>query len=137
LQRFRSAITRFSEGIASAQWEPDFRADLDETFQHEIRPLILGLEDEIRSNGYLRTLVAKFTSDPKKFAAYSAPAGLSLLAAGHGWLSPLIVAVAAGVPVALGATDAWMDVIRKGEAIKNNQMFFYYETRRRLEDTNT
>jgi hypothetical protein len=41
------------------------------------------------------------------------------------------------VPVALGATDAWMDVIRKGEAIKNNQMFFYYETRRRLEDTNT
>lgn len=105
-------------------------------FQKEIRPLIIALEDEIRANSYLRALVTKFASDPKKFATYTLPSGLSLLAAGHGLLSPLVAAVAVGVPVALGAIDTLMEVAHKREAIETNQMFFYYETRRMLGDPN-
>ena len=82
LLRFRAAITDMSEGILPAVWEPDFINEVDDVFQPKIRPLVLDLEEEIRSNSYMRALVSKFASDPAKLAAVGVPPALSLLAAG-------------------------------------------------------
>jgi len=137
LVRFRSAIIRLAEGITPAPWDDEFSSDLEQVIQRDIRPVIADLEDAIQANSYMRALMTRVVSDPKKFfspTAFAAPAGLSLVATGHAGLLQLLAAVAGFAPAAINALDVHYEVKRKREEIERNQMFFYYGARRSLAD---
>jgi hypothetical protein len=135
LVRFRSAIIRLTEGISSVPWDSDFPNDVDQLFHREIHPLIVDIEAAIRANSYMRALTSRVASDPKRFFSpmgFAVPAGLSIVATGHAGLFQLLAAIVGLAPAGVNALDIRSEIARKREEIERNQMFFYYDTKRRL-----
>ncbi|RZA16432.1 MAG: hypothetical protein EOP10_24585, partial [Proteobacteria bacterium] len=53
LVRFRQAMMKYSSEMEANPWSADFQLEADRVFHSEIEPIVLSLEEEIRSNNYL------------------------------------------------------------------------------------
>jgi hypothetical protein len=135
LTRFRAAIINFSDSIKNAAWDDDFPSDADTVFQRDIEPAILDIESAVQSNSYFQELVRKTISIP----SVASGAVLGVLMSHFSDLPNLVSqSVAGGVgaagTVAVAAWKAYDDWKQKNKDVENNQLFFYYETKRRLSE---
>jgi hypothetical protein len=64
LTRFRGAVIKFSDQIRSASWDQDFTSDAETVFHKEVKPSVLEIEEAIKSNRYLDSLLRKFVDKP-------------------------------------------------------------------------
>jgi hypothetical protein len=130
LVRFRRAMIQFSEKIKTASWDKDFPMEAEQVFYREVEPAVLDIEDAIRSNSYLATLVRKIADKPLLVPGGSA---LALVVSQLSFL-PDIAALCLGIGTA--ASPVVYDVRRewrqKQQAIEQNSLFFYYGARERL-----
>ena len=138
LVRFRASIVSISADIEAAPWTRDFWHDVEQVFRKQVEPALLDIEEAIRSNGYLRALVSRF-ADAEKIASASAkfaalPSALSIFYADHKAFLLAISAIAGLTPVALNAFETLYQVRQKRDEVTKNQLFFYYEAKRKLQD---
>lgn len=138
LQQFRSAMIRFSTQIESASWDKDFAQDADQVFRSEVAPAVLALEDEEKSNSFLKKLTAKVADKSLQVGgAVSASGAISALAVRMLNL-PLadVAALAVGPAIVAGgvAYSAYREWKEKQKEIEGNSLFFYYKAGSLLED---
>jgi hypothetical protein len=132
LIRFRSAMIKFSDNIKSASWDKNFSLEAEQVFYKEIEPAILDIEDAVKTNNYLSTLIRKVADKP-----LTIPAG-STLAVVVSRLSDLPDLVSQGLGVSLAAApliyDATKEWKEKQLKTEQNHLFFYYRARKELSE---
>jgi hypothetical protein len=128
LARFRAAVISFSEQIRSAPWDEDFSSDAEVVFHRDIRPAILDIEEAVRSNRYLVSLLRKFVDKPLVLPSGSA-VGL-VLSNISSLPDEIAVSVGAGLSALTVVYDAFKEWQQKNEAVERNAMYFYYRTGR-------
>jgi len=134
LLRFRSAIMGFADQMQSAQWEEGFSQGVTRAFHRDVRPAVLDIEEEVRSNKYLSELTKKLVDRP---FVIPASASLSLvidkLAALPDRASQ---ALATSIPPAVGAAglaySAWREYQDMRSRTERQQLYFYYRAGTRL-----
>ncbi len=130
LTRFRGAIVRFSEEIKPASWDKDFPSEAEKVFYRDVGPAILDIEESVKSNKLLASILHKFVEKPAVL-----PVG-SLFSLAISQLSslPSEVALSLGVGISSAAIihEAYKEWKQEKQAIERNQLFFYYEAQRRL-----
>jgi hypothetical protein len=132
LTRFRGAVIKFSDQIRSASWDQDFTSDAETVFHKEVKPSVLEIEEAIKSNRYLDSLLRKFVDKPLVLPAGSAIA-LTLSKTSS---LPDEIGLSLGVGVS-GMTivyDAYKEWKEKKQAIERNSMYFYYQAGKRITD---
>jgi hypothetical protein len=132
LVNFRSAMMSFSDKIKSASWDTDFPHEAQAVFHREIAPAVLEIEAAVRANNALLALWRATTERPL------AVTGGSALAIGLSHMN-LLPGIVAGIGVGVGALTATAEWYRnwrqKQDEIEGNQLFFYYRTRKRFQET--
>ncbi|HEY8602326.1 MAG TPA: hypothetical protein VIL85_28140 [Thermomicrobiales bacterium] len=140
LRRFRRAVLGFSEKIKNAPWDEDFVTEADGIFYRDIDPVITEIEEQVRTNSYLATLLRRI-GIPSATALTAVLAGLSDVpgriaqalnnpAVG----SAAIPAAAVGtVPAVLTAINAAVEHRTKMGEIKRHDLFFYYKSKQQLQ----
>ncbi|MGB9299607.1 MAG: hypothetical protein WCD51_03330 [Anaerolineae bacterium] len=133
LIRFRGAVSEFSDQIGETPWDADFKAESERVFRRDVAPTMLDIEDMVKSNSYLATLIRK-ASVP----VLAAPGGpllsmvvsrLSSLPDELAVTMALLIPFAAIAPVIYDAHKCWQE---KQQTIEQNRLFFYYEAGRQL-----
>ncbi len=130
LKRFRSAMIKFSEDIKNASWDEDFSYDAEVVFMREIEPIILDIEDAVKSNNYLANLTRKIISQPLTLPAGSA---LGLLMSPLSNLPALITtSLGVGASASIIAYDAFREWKQNNLKTEQNNLFFYYKVKENL-----
>lgn len=124
LIQFRSAIIQFADSIESAQWDEDFPIEAEKIFNRDVNPAILDIEEEIKANRFLSSLMRKVV-DKSLFM----PSGAAL----HIILSqfkslPNYIIEGLGISAMAGAVvyDAFREWSEKKRQIEKNNLYFYY-----------
>ena len=52
LIRFRAAVTRFSDGMRAAGWDPEFVNEAEDVFVREVEPAVQEIEDTVRDSSF-------------------------------------------------------------------------------------
>ncbi|HYP41813.1 MAG TPA: hypothetical protein VEX13_15760 [Chloroflexia bacterium] len=130
LINFRSIIGKLSSQIESAPWDQNFPYDADQLVRREIEPLVLALEEQVNSNTFWEHLSRKAVHAPLEVAKGSI-IGLALSA-----LSTLPPAILTALGVGIGGgfltLDAYNEWLTKKRESERNQLYFYCEARKRL-----
>ena len=130
LIRFRKAMIESSESIKSASWDEDFPPEAEMVFHRDVRPAVLDLEEQVKSNSLLTSLLRKFADKPVIL-----PAG-SIFSVVMSNLSslPQEIAFSLGIGVASAAIvyDAYNDWKQKKQVVEQNLLYFYYQSEKRL-----
>jgi hypothetical protein len=132
LTRFRSAMITFSDGIRTAAWDEDFSFEAEQVFQRDVQPAILDLEEAVKTNKYLLSVLRKVADKPLTIPSASA---LGILMSKLSSL-PDIASQAFGLGAASGllAYDAYKDWLNDKRKIEDNQLYFYYKAGTLLSD---
>lgn len=130
LQRFRSAMINFSQGIETAAWDKDFPSDAELVFRRDVAPAILDIEEAVKTNRFLSELVFKFADKPLSIAGTLATTALSALAVKMSNLPLAAVAALAVSPAFVAGSvihDTYNKWREKQQGIERNSLFFYYK----------
>lgn len=128
LTRFRGAVVGMSDDIRSAAWDEDFPNDVEKEFRKVVKPAVLEIEQAVRENGDLKTLVLRTFRPGDLFAG-----GLSVTLGSLAELpAAASVLLGSGTAVSMTAHNAYKEWKESRDKIESNHMFFYYETRERL-----
>jgi hypothetical protein len=130
LSRFRAAMLKLSQAMRAMPWDDGFALETDTLLRAEVIPAIQDIEDAIKANSYLSSVLLRVATKPAAGAAGSI-VGLAVakiadtpgLAAG---------ALAGGVGLAadwLAAHKEWLDRCR---GIQGNHLFFYHKAKKLL-----
>lgn len=130
LTRFRGAVVQFSGDIRSTSWDKDFPPEAEKMFYRDVGPAILDIEDAVKSNKLLASILRKFVDKPMVL-----PTG-SIFTLVISQLSslPNEIALSLGVGISSAAIiyDAYREWKQEKQVIEQNQLFFYYEAQKRL-----
>jgi hypothetical protein len=126
LIRFRSEIIKFSEGIRTAAWDEDFSFEAEQVFQRDVEPTLLDLEQALKTNKYVSSLIRKIADKPLTVAGGSA---LGILMSQLSAL-PDLASQAFGIGGAAGlvAYDAYKEWRTEQQNIEQNHLYFYYRS---------
>jgi hypothetical protein len=130
LVRFRAAIVQFSESIKSASWDEDFPKEAEKVFHRDVGPAVLDIEEEVKSNKLLASVLRKFVDKPIVLPAGS----IFTLAISKLSSLPNEIALSLGIGISSAAIvyDAYREWRQKERVIERNHLFFYYKARKRL-----
>jgi hypothetical protein len=132
LTRFRGAVIKFSEQIRSAPWDEDFSSDAETVFHRDVKPAILEIEEAVKSNRYLASLLRKLVDKPLVLPAGSAIAlVLSNISSLPGEIA---VSIGAGVSALSVVYDAFEEWKQKKQTIERNTMYFYYRAGKQISE---
>lgn len=125
LIRFRSAIVKFSREIESAGWDSDFPFEANQVFIEHVQPAIQEIEERCRSNSFRKQLLPSLLEQP--FQPASVPA-LGVILANYTEI-PAIMSTGMGLVggSAIVANKAYQSYKAEKRAIKNNNLYFYYQ----------
>jgi hypothetical protein len=130
LTRFRSAIISFSQDIKSAVWDEAFLYEVDKIYYRDIKPAMLDIEDSVKSNKFLTTLVKKVAEKPAVL-----PIG-SLFSVAISQFSSLPTELAASLGIGIASAsiiyEAYDKWAKKKQATEQNMLYFYYGAGKRL-----
>ncbi len=132
LVRFRKAMIEFSDDIKSASWDDDFPYDAESVFHKEVRPAILDIEEAVKSNNLLVSLIKKFADEPLVL-----PAGSMFSIAISTFASlpqEISASLGIGIPAAAIVFDAYDEWKKKNQTIESNLLYFYYRAQKRLSE---
>lgn len=128
LVRFRGAIARFSEDIRIGYWDKDFPNEAEEVFYREVAPAILEIEESLKTNRYLHQL----TEGGSRSLAEAATLSMAIHSLAS--LPEITSAVLGGGISAVSASyRAYREWKQSRQEAEKNQLFFYYQTGKRLE----
>lgn len=132
LVRFRSSIVGFASSVASSPWDVDFDKDVELIFRKEIAPVVLDLEEEIKSNKFLAQLARKFVDKPLLMA----PGTALSLALSQITNLPHEIAIGLGASVNAAAIiyDTYNDWRNKQKEIERNGLYFYYRAGKKFDE---
>lgn len=124
LAAFRGAMAKFGATLRAEAWDSDFPIEAEKLFVTEVAPTIQQLEDQTRSNSYLKELVPAWAKHTMVVEALGlvVSAGTSLA-----WS-------ALAVGSATAAYEAYTRWKEKAEKVEQNQLFLLYRIRQRLTD---
>lgn len=131
LTRFRSAIIKYSDCINSAFWDSDFEHEAETTFNKDVAPSILDIEDSIKSNSFLVKTIRALADKP---LAVPTGSGLGIALSKFSDL-PDVLSQALGIgaavaPIVYDAYSQWKDKNRQAE---QNLLYFYYRVQKLAE----
>ena len=130
LTRFRSAIINFSQDIKSTAWDKDFMPEADKIYLRDVKPALLDIEESVKSNKFLTTLIRKVAEKPAVL-----PAG-SLFSIAISQFSSLPKELAASLGVGIASAsiiyEAYDEWAKKKQATEQNLLYFYYGVSKRL-----
>lgn len=130
LTRFRSAVINFSEDIESAVWDKDFQPEVDKIYHRDIEPAMLEIDEQVKSNKFLTTLIKKVAEKPAVL-----PTG-SLLSMAISQFSSLPKELAASLGVGVASAsliyEAYEEWKKKKQDTEKNLLYFYYGVNKRL-----
>jgi hypothetical protein len=130
LTRFRKAIISFSQDIKSAAWEKDFPPEADKIYLRDVKPALLDIEESIKSNKFLASLLRKFAEKPAVL-----PMG-SLFSIAISQFSSLPDELAASLGVGIASAsiiyEAYDEWAKKKQDTEQNLLYFYYGVGKRL-----
>lgn len=133
LIRFRAAMLTFSDNIKSASWDTEFSSEAELIFYREVQPVILEIEDAIKSNRYLAELTRELVDKP--FVVPSGSALAFVISKLHDLPELTAQALCTGASAATIAYDTYKRWKQKQLTVEQNQLFFYYKTGKRLKKT--
>lgn len=125
LVRFRAAMVEFGILIESATFEEGFAEQVDELYRLKVQPALVEIEEQVRTNNYLRVLVGEVIGDSKTLLAGVIGIGIAQAAD----IPNLIVGAAAASQAFL--KTAWA----KHENAQRNsekELYFLYRTEQLL-----
>jgi len=128
LSRFRSGIMKYSNDISSETWDEDFKKASEEIFYKDIEPTLIDIEDAIKSNKYLIKLTDRYSSSPQQFAVPVVSVALTNFSN----IPDLISLAFGGASIVANIYDVFNKWKEEFNKIKQNQLFFYYELKRKL-----
>lgn len=124
LINFRSAMIKLSENIKSYPWENNFYIEVENLIMKEIEPAILEIEEECKTNSYLRIL----SKNMFKENSWAIPSGFGFAISKLSELSNIssaLIGLSFGMgKAALKAVEEWQN---KKTKINMNPFFFYYK----------
>jgi len=130
LIRFRSAIISFSQDMKSAVWDEAFLPEVDKIYHRDIKPAMLEIEESVKSNKFLTSLVRKIAEKPAVL-----PTG-SLFSIAISQFSSLPKELAASLGVGIASAsiiyEAYDEWAKKKHATEENLLYFYYGVDKRL-----
>jgi hypothetical protein len=136
LVRFRAAIMRYSSEIKHEPWNDEFCHEAEKIFYREIEPAVLEIEEECKNNKYIYRVINKtlqkpwlpligvFVSSISTFPQLSEIGLATILDKGK-----IMTLLATTGKVLYEATKEWKEKLSE---IKKNQMYFYYQTRKKI-----
>lgn len=130
LARFRKAMIEYAETVEAASWDADFPVEAEKVFYRDVVPAVLDIEEAVRSNKYLASLVRKFVDKPLVLPSGTA---LSLVLSQFDALPDAIVK-SLGITAASAAIafDTYNDWRQRQKEIEKNALYFYYEAGEQL-----
>jgi len=127
LINFRSAMIKLSENIKSYPWENNFYLEVENLIMKEIEPAILEIEEECKTNSYLRIL----SKNMLKENSWAIPSGLGFAISKLSELSNIssaLIGLSFGMgKTALKAVEEWQN---KKTKINMSPFFFYYKIKK-------
>jgi hypothetical protein len=115
---------RLSENIKSCPWEKDFYLEVENLIIKEMKPAILEIEEECKTNSYLKIL----SKNILKENSWEIPSGFAFTISKLSELSNIssvLIGLSLGMgKVALKAIEEWKN---KKTEINMNPFFFYYK----------
>lgn len=130
LLRFQHAMMKYSSEMSLASWDPEFQLEAERVFRREIEPIVLTLEEDMRSNNYLLEIGRRL---PEKPFAISGTSALGVAIANSKFLGETWFSVASvGASAAVLAADAWKQYATEKRKIESNQLFFYIKAGQKL-----
>jgi len=130
LVRFRGAVVKFADSIRSSAWGSDFPSDANAVFMREVAPAILEIEDAIKSNSLIASIVRNLADRPVALPSGSA-IGLALSKV-SGLPAAIAASLGAGTAASVVIYDAHKAWRQKAIQTEQNAMYFYYRAARRL-----
>ncbi len=127
LVRFRAAMVDLGRLVESAAYEEEFPEQVDELYRAKVEPALLEIEEQVRSNSYLRVLIGEIVGDSKTLLA-----GILAVGIAHAADLPQLVAGGAAAGQVI-AKAAWEKHIR-GQQISEHELYFLYRTEHLLAD---
>ena len=130
LTRFRGAIIQFCENIRSAQWDRDFPSDAEEVFYRDVGPAILDIEEAVKSNKLLSSILRKFVDEPVALL----PGSIFSIVLSQFSSMPDEIALSLGIAISSAAIvyDAYDEWKEKQREIEKNQLYFYHQAQKKL-----
>ena len=128
LARFRSTISEYSETISSAQWSKDFEHEVNQVFIQKVEPAILDIEEQVKSNSYLKRLTSRFAKKPVAFQ-------LPILTFGVGQhfdFNSIVTVLSSLAPTLVNIADLYIEYKSESQKIMKNNLFFIYELERKV-----
>lgn len=133
LVRFRQAIIEFSDYIKTAAWDKDFPLEVDKVFHRDVAPAILDIEEEVKSNRFLTSLIHRFIDRP---LVIPGGAVISIILSKLSALPDEIMrSLGIAASSAVLVYDAYKEWRQKQQMIEKNGLFFYYQCREKLKET--
>ncbi len=131
LIRFRSAMISYSTMIESASWDRTFSTEAELLFRREVEPAVLDIEEEVRANTLVRTIMRR-APEAILVPASSSALGL-LISTAAGFSSILGSAAAYAVGAGLLAKAVAEQRAERQQRLEQNKLFFYYGAQHRLQ----
>jgi hypothetical protein len=128
LDRFRSAILKYSGGIVSAQWDADFSFEAEQVFLKDVAPVIKDIEEQTASNKYLKMLTSRYANKPINFA-YPA---LSVALTRFSNFPDILTALSGLAPIGANILDVFNEWRKNALSISQNQLFFYHALNKKI-----
>jgi hypothetical protein len=125
LVRFRAGMAELGKVIESAAFDEGFAEQLDELYRAKVEPAILEIEEQVRTNTYLRVLVGEAIGDSKTLLAGLIGFGIAEATD----IPHLIVAGTAASQAILKSTWTKHQNARK---ISEKELYFLYRTEQLL-----
>jgi hypothetical protein len=127
LVRFRAGIIKMSSELRHAPWERGFEHEVNELINRDIEPAMRDLEEASAANPYLQRLLLALTGRSTLFSGSAVGLAVSQVAS-----LPVVSASA----VAGGIVGAWAEAhkewLDQQQQLKGNQLYFYYQVRKRF-----
>jgi hypothetical protein len=129
LIRFRAAIIDYSEHVKSAIWDADFKPEAEQLFHQKVAPAVLEIEEACQANHYFDRYIRKATAQN---VVPLANLGV-LLSTITGLVDITHAAYGITAGAAVLALNTWQEWRAEQRTIEENQLYFYYGVKKRLE----
>lgn len=131
LVRFRRSIIEFSESLRTAAWDEEFPLEAEQVFHRDVAPAVLDIEEEVRSNRSLLSLLNRGLRKP------AATGGIITVALSQLSALPELALYASLGGTVLATSSVLLSMINdykeESKQLEQNQLYFYYRAGKLLQ----
>lgn len=130
--RFRSKTLEFSNKINAIPWDKDFESECQLIYDKEVLPEIIGIDEQVKSNSFIKNLGLNFVSD-KNFLKTTG--GLVIGVASSGVIESMLnvgkidtaLMLTGGACIINKVANEYQSYKKEAKIIENKDLYFYYK----------